>query len=133
MSTSSPPAISITGLRKSFGDHVVLDGIDLSVPEGSVFALLGPNGAGKTTMVDILCTLSRPDDGAVLVGGHDPVRHPESVRAAIAVTGQFSAVDNLLTGSENLRLMADLRHLGRTEGRRRIADLLDRFDLGEAA
>ena len=133
MSTSSPPAISITGLRKSFGDHVVLDGIDLSVPEGSVFALLGPNGAGKTTMVDILCTLSRPDGGTVLVGGHDPVRDPESVRAAIAVTGQFSAVDNLLTGTENLQLMADLRHLRRDEGRRRIADLLARFDLGEAA
>jgi ABC-2 type transport system ATP-binding protein len=133
MSMSSPPAISISGLRKSFGDHVVLDGIDLSVPEGSVFALLGPNGAGKTTMVDILCTLSRPDGGAVLVGGHDPVRDPESVRAVIAMTGQFSAVDNLLTGTENLRLMADLRHLGRDEGRRRVADLLDRFDLGEAA
>jgi ABC-2 type transport system ATP-binding protein len=133
MPMSPPVAISATGLRKSFGDHVVLDGIDLSVEEGTVFALLGPNGAGKTTMVDILCTLSRPDDGAVLVGGHDPVRDPESVRAAIAVTGQFSAVDNLLTGTENLRLMADLRHLGREEGRRRIAELLDRFDLGEAA
>ena len=133
MSTSTPAAISITGLRKSFGDHVVLDGLDLSVPEGSVFALLGPNGAGKTTMVDILCTLSRPDGGAVLVGGHDPVRDPESVRAVIAMTGQFSAVDNLLTGTENLQLMSDLRHLGRNEGRRRIADLLDRFDLGEAA
>src|SRR3954464_3632574 len=133
MPTSSPPAISTSGLRKSFGDHVVLDGLDLSVPEGSVFALLGPNGAGKTTMVDILCTLSRPDGGSVLVGGHDPVRDPEAVRAAIAVTGQFSAVDNLLTGTENLRLMADLRHLGREEGRRRIADLLEPFDLGEAA
>jgi ABC-2 type transport system ATP-binding protein len=133
MPMSPPVAISATGLRKSFGDHVVLDGIDLSVEEGTVFALLGPNGAGKTTMVDILCTLSRPDGGAVLVGGHDPVRDPESVRAAIAVTGQFSAVDNLLTGTENLRLMADLRHLGREEGRRRIAELLDRFDLGEAA
>jgi ABC-2 type transport system ATP-binding protein len=133
MPMSSPVAISAVGLRKSFGDHVVLDGIDLAVEEGTVFALLGPNGAGKTTMVDILCTLSRPDDGAVLVGGHDPVRDPESVRAAIAVTGQFSAVDNLLTGTENLRLMADLRHLGRDEGRRRIAELLDRFDLGEAA
>src|SRR5215213_3678459 len=133
MSTSSPPAISITGLRKSYGDHVVLDGIDLSVPEGSVFALLGPNGAGKTTMVDILCTLSRADAGSVLVGGHDVVAEPEAVRAAIAVTGQFSAVDNLLTGEENLRLMADLRHIGREEGRRRIADLLERFDLGEAA
>ena len=133
MSMSRPPAISATGLRKSFGDHVVLDGIDLSVDEGSVFALLGPNGAGKTTMVDILCTLSRADAGVVLVGGHDVIDEPEAVRAAIAVTGQFSAVDNLLTGEENLRLMADLRHLGREEGRRRIADLLERFDLGEAA
>ena len=133
MSRSTPAAISTTGLRKSFGDHVVLDGIDLTVEEGTVFALLGPNGAGKTTMVDILCTLSRADAGSVLVGGHDVVEEPEAVRAAIAVTGQFSAVDNLLTGTENLRLMADLRHLGREEGRRRIADLLDRFDLGEAA
>ena len=132
-SMSAPPAISITGLRKSFGDHVVLDGIDLSVEDGSVFALLGPNGAGKTTMVDILCTLSRADAGAVLVGGHDVVGEAEAVRAAIAVTGQFSAVDNLLTGEENLRLMTDLRHLGREEGRRRIAGLLERFDLGEAA
>ncbi|HLM05195.1 MAG TPA: ATP-binding cassette domain-containing protein [Blastococcus sp.] len=126
-------AVRITGLRKSFGELTVLDGIDLSVDEGTVFALLGPNGAGKTTMVDILCTLSRADAGTVLVGGHDVVRDPEAVRAAIAVTGQFSAVDNLLTGAENLRLMADLRHLGRHEAHRRIADLLDRFDLGEAA
>jgi ABC-2 type transport system ATP-binding protein len=133
MSMSTPAAISTTGLRKSFGDHVVLDGLDLSVEEGTVFALLGPNGAGKTTMVDILCTLSRADAGSVLVGGHDVVTEPEAVRAAIAVTGQFSAVDNLLTGEENLRLMADLRHIGREEGRRRIADLLERFDLGEAA
>jgi ABC-2 type transport system ATP-binding protein len=129
----APGAISITGLRKSFGDNVVLDGIDLSVPEGSVFALLGPNGAGKTTMVDILCTLGRADAGTALVGGHDVAGNPDSVRAAIAMTGQFSAVDNLLTGTENLQLMADLRHLGRDEARRRIADLLDRFDLGDAA
>jgi ABC-2 type transport system ATP-binding protein len=131
--TSPPAAISAAGLRKSFGDLVVLDGIDLSVEEGSVYALLGPNGAGKTTMIDILCTLSRADAGSVLVGGHDVVQDPESVRAAIAVTGQFSAVDNLLTGEENLRLMADLRHLGTQEGRRRSADLLERFDLGDAA
>src|SRR3978361_1947483 len=130
---STRAAISVTGLRKSFGDHVVLDGIDLSVEEGTVVALLGPNGAGKTTLVDILATLSRPDSGTVLVDGHDVLRKPDAVRAAIAVTGQFSAVDNLLTGQENRQLMADLRHLGRTEGRRRIADLLDRFDLAEAA
>ena len=133
MYTSPPAAISVSGLRKSFGDHLVLDGIDLSVDEGTVFALLGPNGAGKTTMIDILSTLSRADGGDVLVGGHDVAKEPEAVRAAIAVTGQFSAVDNLLSGEENLRLMADLRHLGRDESRRRIADLLERFDLGEAA
>jgi ABC-2 type transport system ATP-binding protein len=133
MSTSSPAAISTTGLRKSFGDSVVLDGLDLSVPEGSVFALLGPNGAGKTTTVDILSTLLPWDGGEVRVAGHDVAREPDAVRAAIAVTGQFSAVDNLLTGEENLRLMADLHHLGKQEGRRRAADLLERFELTEAA
>jgi ABC-2 type transport system ATP-binding protein len=126
-------AISTTGLRKSYGDSVVLEGLDLSVPEGSVFALLGPNGAGKTTTVDILSTLLPWDRGEVRVAGHDVAREPDAVRAAIAVTGQFTAVDNLLTGEENLRLMADLQHLGRAEGRRRAADLLERFELAEAA
>ncbi len=126
-------AIAATGLRKSFGDHLVLDGIDLDVGEGTIFALLGPNGAGKTTMVQILSTLIAPDAGVLRVGGHDVVRDPDAVRAVIGVTGQFSAVDNLLTGEENLILMADLNHLGRTEGRRRAAELLDRFDLAEAA
>jgi ABC-2 type transport system ATP-binding protein len=131
--TPSPPAaISATGLRKSFGDKLVLDGIDLDVPEGTVFALLGPNGAGKTTTVHILSTLIGADGGEVRVGGHDVAGDPDAVRAAIGVTGQFSAVDKLLTGEENLRLMADLRHLGRREGRRRAAELLDRFDLAEA-
>jgi ABC-2 type transport system ATP-binding protein len=127
------PAISVTGLRKSFGDHVVLDGLDLAVPQGSVFALLGPNGAGKTTTVDILSTLTPADAGEVLVLGHDVARAPDAVRAVIAATGQFSAVDNLLTGEENLRLMADLYHLGKQEGRRRAAELLERFELVDAA
>ena len=122
-----------TGLRKSFGDEVVLAGVDLNVAEATVFAMLGPNGAGKTTTVRILSTLIRADGGQVSVAGHDLDRDPEAVRAAIGVTGQFSAVDRLLTGEENLILMADLHHLGRVEGRRRAAELLDRLDLGEAA
>jgi ABC-2 type transport system ATP-binding protein len=130
---SRPAAISATGLRKSFGDKLVLDGIDLEVAPGTVFALLGPNGAGKTTTVQILTTLIGADDGQVQVAGHDVAADPDSVRAVIGVTGQFSAVDNLLTGEENLLLMADLRHLGRREGRRRAAELLERFDLTEAA
>jgi ABC-2 type transport system ATP-binding protein len=129
---SQPAAISATGLRKSFGDKLVLDGIDLDVPEGTVFALLGPNGAGKTTTVQILSTLIGADGGQVRVDGHDVAGDPDAVRAAIGVTGQFSAVDKLLTGEENLRLMADLRHLGRRERRRRAAELLERFDLAEA-
>jgi ABC-2 type transport system ATP-binding protein len=126
-------AISATGLRKSFGDKLVLDGIDLAVAEGTIFALLGPNGAGKTTAVRILSTLIRADGGRVSVAGHDLAADPDAVRAAIGVTGQFSAVDDLLTGEENLRLMADLRHLGRAAGRRRAAELLDQFDLADAA
>jgi ABC-2 type transport system ATP-binding protein len=133
ITSSQPAAISATGLRKSFGDKVVLDGIDLDVPEGTVFALLGPNGAGKSTTVHILSTLIGADGGQVRVGGHDVAGDPDAVRAAIGVTGQFSAVDKLLTGEENLVLMADLRHLGRREGRRRAAELLDQFDLVEAA
>ena len=125
--------IKTTGLRKAYGDHLVLDGIDLDVAEGTVFALLGPNGAGKTTIVHILSTLISADDGAIQVAGHDLADDPDSVRASIGLTGQFSAVDNLLTGQENLRLMADLHHLGRAEGRVRAADLLERFDLVEAA
>jgi ABC-2 type transport system ATP-binding protein len=133
MTDHSRPAISATGLRKSYGDQLVLDGIDLDVAEGTVFSLLGPNGAGKTTMVHILSTLVRPSAGEVRVAGHDVAREPDAVRAAIGVTGQFSAVDKLLTGEENLLLMADLHHLGRREGRRRAADLLRRFDLVDAA
>ena len=126
-------AIRATGLRKSYSETLVLDGIDLEVATGSVFALLGPNGAGKTTTVHMLTTMLTPDAGEVEVGGHDLRTDPEGVRSEIGVTGQFSAVDNLLTGQENLQLMADLNHLPREEGRRRIADLLDRFDLVEAA
>jgi ABC-2 type transport system ATP-binding protein len=126
-------AISVTGLQKSFGDKVVLDGIDLTVQEGTIFALLGPNGAGKTTTVHILSTLIPADGGQIRVAGHDVAAEADSVRAAIGVTGQFSAVDHLLTGEENLLLMADLHHLGRTARRRRAAALLDQFDLTDAA
>jgi len=131
--STSAPMISASAVRKSFGDHVVLDGVDLTVTDGTIFALLGPNGAGKTTMVRILSTLITADAGDIRVGGHDVAGDPDAVRALIGVTGQFSAVDNLLTGEENLRLMADLRHLGRAAGRRRIAELLERFDLTSAA
>ncbi|WP_329625035.1 ATP-binding cassette domain-containing protein [Streptomyces sp. NBC_01255] len=131
--TTAAPAISALGLRKSYGDKVVLDGIDLTIPEGTIFALLGPNGAGKTTTVQILSTLIAPDGGRAQVAGHDLAERPEGVRDAIGVTGQFAAVDNLLTAEENLLLMADLRHLPRAEGRRRAAELLRRFDLTEAA
>ena len=131
--TPNALAISARAVRKSFGEHVVLDGVDLTVAEGTIFSLLGPNGAGKTTMVRLLSTLIRADAGDIRVGGHDVAGDPDSVRAAIGVTGQFSAVDNLLTGQENLRLMADLRHLGRDSGRRRTAELLERFDLTDAA
>ena len=130
---SSGPAITVAGLSKSFDGKVVLDGIDLTVAEGTIFALLGPNGAGKTTMVQILSTLIPADSGQVSVAGHDVVTDPDGVRAAIGVTGQFSAVDDLLTGEENLRLMADLHHLGKAAGRRRTAELLDQFDLADAA
>jgi ABC-2 type transport system ATP-binding protein len=131
--TATRTAVSVTGLRKSFGDKVVLDDIDLTVAEGTIFALLGPNGAGKTTMVHILSTLIGADGGEMSVAGHDLAAEPDAVRAAIGLTGQFSAVDNLLTGQENLILMADLHRLGRAEGRRRAAGLLDRFDLADVA
>jgi ABC-2 type transport system ATP-binding protein len=130
---TAKPALEVAGLRKSFGDNVALDGIDLQVAAGTVFALLGPNGAGKTTTVHILSTLIEADAGQVHVAGHDPSREPDAVRGVIGVTGQFSAVDTLLTGEENLSLMVHLRHLERAEGERRIAELLDRFDLVDAA
>ncbi|WP_405456107.1 ATP-binding cassette domain-containing protein [Streptomyces sp. NBC_00101] len=129
----SPAAVSAVGLRKSYGDKTVLDGIDLRIPAGSVFALLGPNGAGKTTVVKILSTLVTADAGQAQVAGHDLAAAPQTVRAAIGVTGQFSAVDGLITGEENMLLMADLHHLSKAEGRRVAAELLERFDLTEAA
>jgi ABC-2 type transport system ATP-binding protein len=134
MSTpSTAPGIVVRDVSKSFGSHLVLDKVNLTAEEGRILALLGPNGAGKTTMVRILSTLIKADSGTMSVAGHDVVSDPDGVRAVIGVTGQFSAVDNLLTGTENLRLMADLRHLGRQAGRQRIAELLDQFDLTDAA
>jgi ABC-2 type transport system ATP-binding protein len=125
-------AIEVRGLRKSYGEKLVLDGIDLNVAEGTIFSLLGPNGAGKTTAVQILSTLSTADAGEIRVAGHDLYQEPDAVRAAIGVTGQFSAVDGLMTGRENLILMGDLHHLGKQEARSRADELLERFDLADA-
>jgi ABC-2 type transport system ATP-binding protein len=130
---SSSAAIRAVGVRKSFDDNVVLDGVELSVEQGSVFALLGPNGAGKTTMVRILATLLEPDHGEILVAGHDVTCEADAVRDAIGLTGQFAAVDELLTGRENLALMADLHHLTRAQAGQRIDTLLERFELVDAA
>jgi ABC-2 type transport system ATP-binding protein len=126
-------AVSAKGLRKAYGAKVVLDGIDLSISEGEVFALLGPNGAGKTTTVQILSTLIPADAGTARVMGHDLRGEAGAVRAVIGVTGQFSAVDKLLTGEENLLLMGRLLHLSAAERRARTARLLERFDLVAAA
>jgi ABC-2 type transport system ATP-binding protein len=126
-------AIAVTGLRKAFGDKTVLDGIDLEVGTGTVFSLLGPNGAGKTTTVNVLTTLMKADSGTVRVAGHDVATETKAVRAAIGVTGQFAAVDELLTGQENLQLMADLKHLDSAEAGPLVTDLLKRFDLAESA
>src|SRR5882762_6271553 len=125
-------AIAVSGLRKAYGDKTVLDGIDLDVRAGTVFSLLGPNGAGKTT-VNVLTTLIKADSGTVRVAGHDIATEAEAVRAVIGVTGQFAAVDDLLTGEENLQLMADLHHLRAAEGKRAVTSLLERFDLAESA
>jgi ABC-2 type transport system ATP-binding protein len=124
-------AITATGLRKAYQDKVVLDGIDLDVSSGSVFSLLGPNGAGKTTTVNILTTLSRADGGSVRVAGHDVDSDAKAVRKAIGVTGQFAAVDELLTGQENLQLMVDLSPV--ENGKRVVGELLERFELTESA
>jgi ABC-2 type transport system ATP-binding protein len=126
-------AIAVSGLRKAYGDKTVLDGIDLAVPAGTIFSLLGPNGAGKTTTVNVLTTLIKADSGTVRVAGHDIASQAKAVRAVIGVTGQFAAVDDLLTGEENLQLMADLHRLRRDEGKRVAASLLARFDLAESA
>jgi ABC-2 type transport system ATP-binding protein len=133
--TSVPASTGIAArdVCKSFGDHLVLDKVSLAAEEGTILALLGPNGAGKTTMVRILSTLIPADSGSMRIAGHDVVTDPDGVRAVIGVTGQFSAVDNLLTGAENLQMIADLRHLGREAGRRRVAELLEQFELTDAA
>jgi len=129
----SNSAIAASGLRKAYGDKIVLDGIDLDVRAGTVFSLLGPNGAGKTTTVNVLTTLVKADGGTARVAGHDVSTETKAVRAAIGVTGQFAAVDELLTGRENLQLMADLKRVGAREGKRVITELLERFDLAESA
>ncbi|MEQ4207356.1 ATP-binding cassette domain-containing protein [Actinopolymorpha sp. B9G3] len=126
-------AIAASGLRKAYKDKIVLDGIDLDVAAGTIFSLLGPNGAGKTTTVNVLSTLMKADGGTVRVAGHDVATETKAVRAAIGVTGQFAAVDDLLTGQENLQLMADLKRLGSGESKRVVTDLLERFDLTESA
>ncbi|WP_378738246.1 ATP-binding cassette domain-containing protein [Nocardia brasiliensis] len=133
MTVPSTPAVSISGLTKAFGDRPVLAGIDLEVAAGTVFSLLGPNGAGKTTMVRILATLTDADSGEIRIAGHDLAHEPDTVRRLIGVTGQYSAVDDVLTGAENLRLMGRLLHLDKPEIARRTADLLDRFELTDAA
>ena len=129
----SNSAIAASGLRKAYKDKIVLDGIDLDVEAGTVFSLLGPNGAGKTTTVNVLTTLIKADGGTARVAGHDVATETKAVRAAIGVTGQFAAVDELLTGQENLQLMADLKRLGSGEAKRVVTDLLERFDLTESA
>jgi len=131
--TTLSSAIAVHGLRKSFKDKLVLDGIDLDIKEGTVFSLLGPNGAGKTTTVRILSTLSKPDAGRAWIAGKELAREPDAVRGAIGVTGQFAAVDGLLTGLENLVLIGKLHHLGKRASRQRATELLEQFDLVEAA
>ena len=124
--------VHAAGLRKAFSSATVLDGVDLAVPAGSVAALLGPNGAGKTTLIRILATLLRPDAGTAVVAGCDLLADPAGVRRAISLTGQYAAVDDMLTGEENLRMMARLRHLPARAARERAGELLAEFDLADA-
>src|ERR687897_3245154 len=131
MMTQSSAAISTREIRKSFGDQVALDGVDLEVDQGTIFALLGPNGAGKTTLVKILSTLLKADAGTATVAGFDVATHPAKVREAISLTGQFAAVDEILTGRENLVLMARLRRV--PDAGQLADDLLARFQLIDAA
>lgn len=126
-------AIEVVGLRKAFGQQVVLDGIDLSVQKGTVFALLGPNGAGKTTLIHILSTLVAPDAGTVKVGGYDLTSQKSKVKQSISLTGQYAAVDEMLTAEENLRMIGRLSGLTAAESRARAAELLQAFDLTAAA
>src|SRR5207247_1492 len=127
------PAVVTEGLRKRFGAVVALDGVDLRAEQGTVLGLLGPNGAGKTTTVRILTTLLPPDEGRASVVGHDVVRDAESLRASIGLAGQSAAVDENLTGFENLEMVGRLYHLPKAEGRRRAEDVLERFGLTQAA
>ncbi|GAB0105606.1 daunorubicin resistance protein DrrA family ABC transporter ATP-binding protein [Nocardia sp. JMUB6875] len=126
-------AIAATGLRKAYGDKKVLDGIDLNIGTGTIFSLLGPNGAGKTTTVNVLTTLLTADGGSARVAGFDIATQTKAVRASIGVTGQFAAVDDLLTGAENLQLMADLHRLKGNERKQIVDSLLDRFELTASA
>ncbi|MCT9929538.1 ATP-binding cassette domain-containing protein [Planotetraspora sp. A-T 1434] len=125
-------AIQAEGLAKRYGDTKALDGVDLEVPEGRLLGVLGPNGAGKTTAVRILATLLRPDGGRAQVGGFDVVRQAHQVRSLIGLTGQYAAVDEALTGMENLVMIGRLLDMPRADARRRAAELLERFDLTEA-
>jgi ABC-2 type transport system ATP-binding protein len=125
--------VEASAITKTFGDHRALDGVDLQIEGGSVFALLGPNGAGKTTMVRVLATLTRPDSGSATVAGHDLIADPLGVKRQISLTGQFAAVDDVLTGRENLDLMARLRRLSARAARARTAELLETFHLTDAA
>ncbi|MFI5616604.1 ATP-binding cassette domain-containing protein [Streptomyces sp. NPDC051567] len=128
-----PGAIYAEGLVKTFGDVRALDGVDLDVPEGTVLGLLGPNGAGKTTTVRVLTTLLRPDSGKASVAGIDVLKHPNEVRRSIGLSGQFAAVDEYLTGRENLRMVARLYQMNGRAAKARAAELLERFHLADAA